>query len=78
MEWFALIVLIVMALVAVGVAVFLASTPGKVAHARNHPKADAVAMCGWWGLITAGILLPIAWVWAYSVPEIKSDEESKE
>ena len=68
LDFFALFVLLVMAAVAVGVAVLLAMWPGRVARERGHPRADAVAVCGWWGLVTMGILLPVAWIWAYSWP----------
>lgn len=79
MEWFALVVLIVIALVVIGIAVVLAMVPGKVARERNHPQADAVAVCGWWGLLTAGLLLPLAWIWAFSAPapEMTNEELSE-
>jgi hypothetical protein len=40
--------------------------PGKIARQRNHPQAEAIAVCGWWGVITFGLLLPVAWIWAYT------------
>ncbi len=66
LDIFALIVLIV--LIATGLAVWamLGMFPGKIARQRNHPQADAIAVCGWWGAITLGILTPIAYIWAYS------------
>ncbi len=66
LDIFALIVLIV--LIATGLAVWamLGMYPGKIARQRNHPQADAIAVCGWWGAITLGILTPIAYIWAYS------------
>jgi hypothetical protein len=79
LDVFALIVLLVMAAVFVGGAILLAMWPGRVARERGHPRADAVAVCGWWGLVTMGILLPVAWIWAYSWPPgglaKSSDEE---
>lgn len=69
LDIFALIVLIV--LVAAGIAIWaiLGAYPGKIARQRNHPQADAIAMCGWWGVISMGLLTPLAFIWAYSNPE---------
>lgn len=66
MMYFALFVLIVLAVSAVGVWVFLALAPGKIADARSHPRADAVRVCGYWGAITMGLLMPVAFIWAYA------------
>ncbi len=68
LDIFALIVLIV--LVAAGIAIWaiLGMMPGRIARERNHPQADAINVCGWWGVITMGLLLPIAWIWAYTKP----------
>jgi len=68
LDIFALIVLIV--LVAAGIAIWaiLGMMPGRIARERNHPQADAINVCGWWGVITMGLLLPLAWIWAYTKP----------
>ena len=63
---FALIILLVLLLTAVAVWAVLGMYPGKIARGRNHPQAEAIAVCGWWGVITLGLLLPIAWIWAYT------------
>ncbi|MGI9513528.1 MAG: DUF3302 domain-containing protein [Anderseniella sp.] len=63
---FALIVLIILLLAVVGIWIFLAIWPGKIARSRKHSRADAVAVCGYWGGITLGILMPLAFVWAYT------------
>ena len=63
---FALIILLVLLLTAVAVWVVLGMYPGKIARERNHPQAEAIAVCGWWGVVTFGLLLPIAWIWAYT------------
>ncbi len=68
LDIFALIVLLVLLGVIIGVWVFLGMLPGKIAHSRNHPQAEAINVCGWWGVITLGILLPVAWIWAYTNP----------
>ena len=66
---FALIVLLVLLALVVGVLIWLGMMPGKLARRRNHPQADAINVCGWWGLITMGLLLPVAWIWAYTNPD---------
>ena len=69
LDIFALIILIVLGATAVAVWAILGMLPGRIARQRNHPQADAVNACGWWGAITLGILTPIAFIWAYSNPE---------
>ena len=70
LDVFALVVLVVLALAAAGVWILLGMMPGKLARQRNHPQADAISICGWWGVITLGLLLPIAWIWAYTNPSV--------
>jgi fatty acid desaturase len=69
LDIFALIVLIVLVVAALAIWAMLGMYPGKIARQRNHPQADAIAVCGWWGAITLGILTPLAFIWAYSNPE---------
>ena len=64
---FALVVLTVVGGVAVLLVVVLGGLPGKIARQRNHPQADAIAVCGWLGLVTV-ILWPVALVWAFTRP----------
>ena len=68
LDIFALIVLLVLVFAGVGVLVALGMAPGKIARERSHPQAEAINVCGWWGILTLGILLPIAWIWAYTTP----------
>lgn len=77
LDIFALIVLIV--LVAAGLAIWalLGWYPGKIARERNHPQADAISACGWWGALTLGILTPIAFVWAFTNPQVTLSGEPK-
>jgi type VI protein secretion system component VasK len=70
---FALIILLVLLLTAVAVWVVLGMYPGKIARQRNHPQAEAIAVCGWWGVITLGLLLPVAWIWAYTKTTNEND-----
>jgi len=65
---FALVVLIVLIAVVVAVWIILAMLPGRIARQRNHPQTEAINVCGWWGAITLGLLLPVAWIWAYTDP----------
>ncbi len=65
LDWFALLILCVLAATVVGGALALAYLPGRIARQRQHPQADAVSVCGWVGLATAGLLLPVAYVWAF-------------
>ena len=69
LDIFALIVLIVLIAAALAIWAMLGMYPGKIARERNHPQADSIAVCGWWGAITLGILTPVAFIWAYSNPE---------
>jgi hypothetical protein len=66
LDIFALVVLFVMGAAAVAAWVTLGMLPGRIARSRNHPQADAINMCGWWGALTMGLLTPIAFIWAYT------------
>ena len=68
LDLFALIVLSVLSIAAIGGVIALGMAPGRIARGRNHPQAQAIAVCGWWGIITMGLLLPLAFIWAYTVP----------
>ena len=67
---FALIVLITLMATMLGVVVWLAMLPGKVAAQREHPQAEAIRIAGWIGIIT-GIVWIVALIWAYTVDENK-------
>ena len=69
LDIFALIVLLVLVLAGAAVWVILAVLPGRIARARNHPQADAINVCGWWGALTMGLLMPVAFIWAYTRPQ---------
>lgn len=66
LDIFALIVLLVLLGAVVFIWVILGMLPGKIARERNHPQADAINMCGWWGSLTMGLLMPLAFIWAYT------------
>jgi hypothetical protein len=68
LDYFALGILIVLAAAAVGAAAFLGALPGRIAGRRSHPQADAIRVCGWLGLLTLGLLWPVAMIWAFLRP----------
>jgi hypothetical protein len=68
LDIFALIVLLVIIGALFAILVILGMMPGRIARQRNHPQAEAISMCGWWGVLTMGILLPLAYIWAYTNP----------
>jgi hypothetical protein len=68
LDIFALLVLFVLVAAAAGVWVILGMLPGRIARQRKHPQADAIGVCGWWGAITLGLLMPLAFIWAYYDP----------
>ena len=75
LDVFAIIILAVLGLTLAGVWVLLGMMPGRIARRRNHPQADAVSVCGWWGVITMGLLLPLAFIWAYYTPAVDQNTE---
>ena len=66
LEIFALLVLLVLLAAAVAVWVIIGMLPGRIARERNHPQAEAINVCGWCGVLTMGILCPLAFIWAYT------------
>lgn len=62
--------------------IFLGILPGRIARARQHPQADAINVCGWWGALTLGLLMPVAYIWAYtnagSVKQVNAAADSNE
>jgi len=77
LDYFALLILLILGLVA-AVGLFVAGMlPGRIARQRNHPQADAISVCGWWGLATLGILLPVAYIWAYTSVNGRASEANQ-
>lgn len=66
LSYFALIILIILLATAIAVWMIVGMLPGRIARSRNHPQADAINVCGWWGVITMGLLSPLAFIWAYT------------
>lgn len=67
LDIFAIGVLLVAVAAVFYVVVVVGGLPGKIARQRNHPQAEAIAVCGWAGLIT-GVFWIIALVWAFTKP----------
>jgi hypothetical protein len=74
-NYLALAVLLILATAIVAGVVFLGMMPGRIARDRNHPQADAISVCGWWGVLTMGLLLPLAYIWAYSNPRWRDESQ---
>jgi hypothetical protein len=68
LDIFALLILLVLLAAAIAAWVILGMLPGRIAHDRNHPQADAITVCGWFGVLTMGLLCPLAFIWAYTRP----------
>ena len=79
LDIFALIVLIVLVVAVIAAWVFLGMWPGKVAEARGHPQADAIRVAGWLGVLSMGIIWPIAFIWAHTnrVEVVSLDEQAE-
>jgi hypothetical protein len=74
LDLFALFVLLVLLLTVVVGALVLGWLPGHLAAQRRHPQADAIRVCGWLGLLTMGVLLPVAFIWAFTAaPRVRVD-----
>lgn len=78
LDYFALIILIVLLLTILAVIAGLGMAPGRIARKRNHPQADAVNVCGWFGVLSMGILLPVAFIWAFCNPRASSQQHQEE
>jgi hypothetical protein len=69
---FAWIVLVVLIATLVAVIIALGVMPGRIAHKRGHPWAQAVAVGSWASLIFGFVFWPLMLVWAYvDVPSRK-------
>jgi len=75
---FALAIITILAFAAVILWITLGMMPGRIAKARNHPQADAINACGWCGVLTMGVLLPFAYIWAYTNPRWRDEPPSGE
>jgi hypothetical protein len=65
---FAFVVMGALVLTFVVVVVNLGRLPGRLARKWRHPQASAINAMSWIGIATGGLLWPIAFVWAFTVP----------
>lgn len=78
LDYFALFVLLLLATAVLAIWIILGMLPGRIARGRKHPQADAIGVCGWWGVITMGLLLPLAFIWAYTNPRSREQGDRHE
>jgi len=67
-EFIDIFTLVVLAIAIIsGVVVFVAMgmLPGKIAHQRNHPQAEAINIASWVFLLLGFAVWPFVFVWAY-------------
>ena len=76
LDYFTFVVLGVLISAGLALAFLIGSLPGKIAVDRGHPQADAIRVAGWFGLLTLGLLFPVALIWAYTKPSADSEIES--
>jgi hypothetical protein len=70
LDIFAFNVFGVLLVAAVVIVVTLGSLPGQIAQKRGHPQAAAITVAGCLGLAAAGILWPLALIWALLKPAV--------
>ncbi len=75
LDVFTFIVLGILLSAGLYVAFRLGALPGQIAKKRGHPQADAINVAGWVGLLTLGLLWPLALIWAFTRPRATSDAE---
>lgn len=64
LEYFALGILIFVALILFYGIIIIHDIPYEIAKKRNHPHQDAIHVTGWVSLFTLHILWPFLWIWA--------------
>jgi len=74
LDVFALLIIALLLITVIAVIGVLGALPGRIAHKREHPQADAIAVAGWMGLLFFGVLWPLALIWAYLRPNRSINE----
>jgi ABC-type anion transport system duplicated permease subunit len=69
LDYLALALLLAVVVILAITIVALFDLPYRIATRRNHPQRDAIHAACWLSLFTAGILWPIAFIWALTVPD---------
>lgn len=64
LDYFALIVMIIVFLILVYAAIYIHDIPYEMAVKRNHPHQDAIHVGGWLSLLTLHAIWPFLWIWA--------------
>ncbi len=64
LDYFALVMLIFVALVLFYGVIVIHDIPYEIAKERNHPHQDAIHVAGWVSLFTLHVLWPLLWIWA--------------
>lgn len=64
LDYFALVMLIFVALVLFYGVIVIHDIPYEIAKERDHPHQDAIHVAGWVSLFTLHILWPFLWIWA--------------
>lgn len=64
LDYFALGMLIFVALVIFYGIIIIHDIPYEIAKERDHPHQDAIHVAGWVSLFTLHVLWPFLWIWA--------------
>lgn len=64
LDYVALTILIVAALILFYGIIVIHDIPYEIAEHRKHPHADAIHIAGWVSLLTLHVLWPFLWIWA--------------
>lgn len=73
----ALLIVPLLIVIATAAIVYLHSWPEEIAIRRNHPYIDSVVAADWMGLLTLGLLMPLAFIWAFVPFRFDGKERSK-
>jgi ABC-type anion transport system duplicated permease subunit len=73
LDYLALALLLAVVVILAIAVVALFDLPYRIAVRRNHPQRDAIHAACWLSLFTAGLLWPLAFIWALTVPPGNSD-----
>ncbi|HAT7732874.1 TPA: DUF3302 domain-containing protein [Enterobacter cloacae] len=64
LDYFALGLLIFVALVMFYGVIIIHDIPYEISKKRKHPHQDAIHVAGWVSLLTLHVLWPFLWIWA--------------
>jgi hypothetical protein len=64
LDYFALVVLIFVAVVLFYGIIAIHDIPYEITKRRNHPQQDAIHVAGWISLFTLHAIGPFLWIWA--------------